>query len=344
MIEKTSMTTSTEQFYNTIPVYTKSLLEMLVDNETHPSLPGDWWVIVSDIENSTYEYERNFYENINVIAGETLRVVLQVAEEAGVSIPYVYGGDGMTAVVPARIKDTVLLALAEYRDARQEYLKGTHLRIGALPVSDIQQAGFAVSVAKFLFTTTHPQPLFVDAGIGYAERLIKDHLQYQVIEQKASIKPKGVAGIAMQWEVLYAPGERESVLCLIVLPGDVHGYESIYHDIITHIERVYGGYSRRHPHVHTLRGGREIATDVLKLDGSLKTIVVGTDEQAERLLDFLRDRESQGMLTFGYVHTGEPIVTSIIEEREGVQIGLVDVSGGGYTMAAKMLKEKLGTL
>jgi hypothetical protein len=335
------MTQSTEQFYQGIPAYSKHFVEMLGDTSAQFSFPEDWHVVVTDIENSTYEYERNFYKNINTVAAESLRVVLRVAQERSITIPYIYGGDGMIAVIPESLLQETLAALGAYRAGRKEYLKDTKLRIGSLSVADIHKAGYVMQVSKFSLEKFYSEAVFIDAGMAYAERTIKDSPSYQYPEDSTAAGIQDVEGVTASWETLYQPTDDETILCLIIVPSDIQDYVPRYHEIMVQVEHIYGSYAERHPHIRTEREDVRLSTDALKLDGALKTILVGSDQQAKTLLEYLQRREDQKMLTFGHVLTGEPIVTSIVEERPGVHIGLIDVAGGGYIKASMELKEKL---
>ena len=82
------------------------------------------------------------------------------------------------------------------------------------------------------------------------------------------------------------------------------------------------------------------ATDTLKIDGTLKTIIAGTRRQRERLVEKLTTRENKKQLWFGYYTSFSSTQTCYIHKRNQQYINLIDGTDGGYVQAAKMLKGK----
>lgn len=82
------------------------------------------------------------------------------------------------------------------------------------------------------------------------------------------------------------------------------------------------------------------ATDTLKIDGSLKTIVAGTKRQRQRLIERLEQREKRGTILFGYHTSASTTLTCYIHKRNQQYINLIDGTDGGYVQAAKILKAK----
>lgn len=82
------------------------------------------------------------------------------------------------------------------------------------------------------------------------------------------------------------------------------------------------------------------ATDTLKIDGSLKTIVAGTKRQRQRLIERLDHREKRGTIVFGYHTSASTTLTCYIHKRNQQYINLIDGTDGGYVQAAKILKAK----
>ena len=64
-----------------------------------------------------------------------------------------------------------------------------------------------------------------------------------------------------------------------------------------------------------------------------------TVRNADRILVPLQEQE--GQLCFGHFKSRSAIITSVIEERPGIQMALIDVDDGGYIQAAMELKRKL---
>ncbi len=82
------------------------------------------------------------------------------------------------------------------------------------------------------------------------------------------------------------------------------------------------------------------ATDTLKIDGTLKTIIAGNSRQKEKLIERLTKRENKNQLWFGYYTSFSSTQTCYIHKRNQQYINLIDGTDGGYVQAAKMLKGK----
>lgn len=84
-----------------------------------------------------------------------------------------------------------------------------------------------------------------------------------------------------------------------------------------------------------------VATDVIKIDGALKTLFAGTLEQRIHLLDFLNQCEKKGDLIYGYFASPASIVTCYVRSFRKNHIHFIDGQGGGFTRASYELKTKL---
>jgi len=84
--------------------------------------------------------------------------------------------------------------------------------------------------------------------------------------------------------------------------------------------------------------------DTLTIDGRINTIILGTEDQRLRFVQYLQQQEQAGHLFYGHFKTRESVMTCYIEnrnDRNDRNIHFVDGSDGGYTEAAKELKLKL---
>lgn len=82
------------------------------------------------------------------------------------------------------------------------------------------------------------------------------------------------------------------------------------------------------------------ATDTLKIDGSLKTIIAGNKRQREELVNYLEGIEKKGEIFFGYHVSDSTTMTCYIHKKDDEYINFLDGAGGGYVQAARMLKPK----
>lgn len=82
------------------------------------------------------------------------------------------------------------------------------------------------------------------------------------------------------------------------------------------------------------------ATDTLKIDGTLKTIIAGNKKQKEELVKYLESLEKKGEIFYGYHVSDSTTMTCYIHKKDDEYINFLDGAGGGYVQAAQMLKPK----
>jgi len=132
------------QFYSDIPPF-----EVFSDQfESHfqVSVPEDWFVVVADVEGSTLAVAEGRYKDVNIVGASCIIAVLNACK--GYDIPYVFGGDGASFLVPESLLTQTAEALSGTQDMALEAF-GLNLRIGAVPISEIYQNGVELKVSKY---------------------------------------------------------------------------------------------------------------------------------------------------------------------------------------------------
>ena len=348
---------------------------------------------MSDIENSTEAFDNGKYKDMNNISASTVAVAVNVASENHLQIPFIYGGDGSTAVVPKQILKEILGELITLRENAKNSFD-LNLRVGYMSVEDIKEANKEILVTKFLVTEGYTQAVFLGDGLHYAEEKIKSDKRLQT---RLDIEPHplNLEGLQCRWDEIKPPKRKPEALTLIVQSVrekmDTKTYLQVLHDI----EEVYGNFNQRHPitskntfrflgfrtliHASKIKFGyvnpfyiliqfskafvhsvnialnldlilfrhddytEELvtATDTLKIDGSLKTIIAGTYSQRQKLLAKLETREKKGQILFGHHVSLSTTLTCYIHKRNQQYVNLIDGTDGGYVQAAKELKAKI---
>ena len=378
------MSDSNDRFYNQLPAVTAALSDLLERDEAFQTPPADWFVVVTDVRNSTAAYERGQYRGVNIIAASSIIVALNLARARDLEIPFVYGGDGATLLLPPALLPPVMRSLEVLRASSRRRF-GLDLRVGALPLTHLREAGETVRVARLRLGSGYDQAVFLDGGLAYAERVIKDTYIMQD-HHSARQADLDLAGLECRWSEVAPPRGQPELLCLIVAARDPARHFQIYRQVLILLDEIYGPLDARRPvnqdqlaystelgliahesylHFGTTRwryilrhwwnawrerltnrrpaaaGRLELATDHLKIDGTLKTIVAGTPEKREALLVALAKREAAGDLRFGHSVTRTGTITCFIHQASDEYLNFLDGSGGGYAEAARALKAKL---
>lgn len=82
-------------------------------------------------------------------------------------------------------------------------------------------------------------------------------------------------------------------------------------------------------------------SDFRKFDGMLRMLIDGNESQAEQMQQFLETEYRAGRLAYGMHKSREALVTCLIQSYNGNHQHFVDGSDGGYTLAARELKQRL---
>ncbi|MEO0750922.1 MAG: DUF3095 domain-containing protein [Pseudomonadota bacterium] len=185
----------------------------LADAALYSPLPDTWWVGTSDISGSTRAVSEGKYKSVNMIAAAVISA--QINAHEGADFPYIFGGDGAGFAIPPEWRAKAESALAAVRSwARQEF--GLELRIGMIPVTEIRQAGFDVSVARFRVSEGADYAMFTGGGLSWAETHMKAGAQ-TIADAPAHVRPD-LTGLSCRWN--HMPSRHGSILSLVVLPCD----------------------------------------------------------------------------------------------------------------------------
>ena len=231
-----------DTFYHNLSAMTH--IREITDLSKYEDVPDDWWIAITDVKDSTGAIERGEYKSVNSIAAATITAVLNAIPN--VDVPFLFGGDGASVVVPdvARYKVADALAAVK-RMAKQHY--NLDLRIGIVPVKDVRQDGYEVKAGKIRMSDNFEQPVFTGGGLDYADQLIKsdESYKYAIIERGG--EKADFSGFECRWSK--HPAAKGEVLSLLVkaIGGNTERKLDIYNKILDEIQDIYGDADERHP-------------------------------------------------------------------------------------------------
>jgi hypothetical protein len=245
-----------DTFYADLPAYTRFL--DILDDAAYTAVPPDWLILLSDVRGSTQAIQNGRYRQINLVGASSIVAVLNVARET--PVPFVFGGDGATLLVPPSL-----------RPAAQEALLATQamalaafdldLRVGILPVGDIA-AQQPIRLAKFRPSPHYEQAMFSGGGLSFAERLLKaPYSPYEL--PPAPDAQADFSGLECRWQDI--PGEQGEIISLLALArrGGSQGDHAVYRDLLQALTEIYGegmAYSPiRRDNIHVTLNWGELA-------------------------------------------------------------------------------------
>ncbi|MBD1384935.1 DUF3095 domain-containing protein [Mucilaginibacter rigui] len=376
-----------DQFYAELPAHKMPLGELLTQSHLFNEIPRGWYVVLTDIKGSTNAVFSGRHEDVNLIATGSIVSVLNIAYGLNIIIPFFFGGDGATFIVPPGIIDKVMQALASYKINTQNTFN-LELRTGMVAIEQIYTQGHHLHIAKFSSSASFHIPVVLGNGLNYAEQLIKGD-DALLSNHPAQTDELDLSGMQCRWDRVAPPQDREEVVTLLVAAGDNARQSASFSKVMNKIDEIYGPPRKRQPisvaqlklkttfsnlgaemrfrlgqvkwfklitiWLTTLygqiyfrtRSGRKYLkslvemADTLVIDGKINTVISGTIKQRKELQQALDELEQDRAILYGLHISSASIMSCYVRDLIDGHIHFVDGSEGGYTQAAKILKEKI---
>lgn len=235
------------KFYQKLPTHTILLQHLLQEESLFEPLPADWYVVVVDIEKSTEAVENGFHHDVNLVATGSIIVVLNKLKEKyqNLTIPYFFGGDGATFLVPPLLWEEIASTLLNYRRHVQQNFD-LNLRVGALPVEDIYDQQIQLKIAKLKLNDYLTIPVVLGNGMKYSEALIKTQYKRQE-DQSQDVRPVDLTGMECRWNEIAPPEDEEKILCLLITCPQESEQGRVYQEVVAEMDRIFGRLEERQP-------------------------------------------------------------------------------------------------
>ena len=230
------------EFYQNLPI--RERFADVADPSVYSSVPDDWLVFSSDVDGSTEAIQTGRYKEVNTVGASTIVSLLNVAKNASPSIevPFLFGGDGATVVMPPSLEGSSRSALIAARRISRDVFN-LDLRIGVLPVAAIRNAGFDLLVSRFRISPHYYQAMFMGGGIAFADRMLKraDRPDVYGIADDESAADASFEGLECRWrDVPSHYGEIISLLALATT-GDPRADQQVYGETVAFLEDLFAG-------------------------------------------------------------------------------------------------------
>lgn len=235
---------SSELFYQNLPAHAGELKDLLVDQRVFVLPPGDWYVLVTDIQGSTQAVTAGRFREVNTIAASGLIVALNIAKRHARQIPFLYGGDGVTMLIPGSLLPEIRAAL-ETLQANTQKAYGLHLRVGSLSVQEIYDHQKTLQIAKWAVAPGYDQALFLGEGLLYADKRIKAEMP--VSERSAQTSEVDLQGLVCRWKDVKPSASSKEIVCLIVQAHRSEEQAKLYAQVLQDLDAIYGKPAIRHP-------------------------------------------------------------------------------------------------
>jgi len=379
----------TSHYYGKLLINRIALGKLLQQRQLFKAVPADWYVIITDIRNSTLAVFDGLHENVNRVATASIVAVLNIAFKEKITIPFFFGGDGATFLIPPAIKEKVLAALIIFKENTLSNFD-FDLRVGIVSLEEIYESGNTISISRYGISEYFSIPVILGGGLAYAEKIIKgdDYL----LSSNTKEEELDLTGMQCRWDKIPPPDETNEIITLLVVAMPDADQAGAFSKVIHLIDSIYGPQESRQPisvpklrlnttfnrmrlemHVRLgkIKALRLLAnwlvniigyfylksskgqtyldllvkmSDTLVLDGKINTVISGTEEDRIRLTTALDQLERENLIIYGVHVSAASIMSCYVRDMKDGHIHFVDGAGGGYTMAAKVLKSKVSNM
>ncbi|KGO84896.1 hypothetical protein Q765_19210 [Flavobacterium rivuli WB 3.3-2 = DSM 21788] len=239
------MTDANEQFYSALPLHKMPLHVLLVKQKLFSIVPADWHVVITDITGSTNAVLQGRHEDVNLIATGSIVSVLNLAFGMDIIIPFFFGGDGATFIVPPVLIHKVMHALTLYKNNTLANFN-LSLRAGTVPVADIYEQGHEIHIAKYSSSATFSIPIVLGNGLNYAEKIIKgDDYMFAGLAAQETILD--LSGMQCRWDKIPPPADKEEIVTLLIIAKEVSQQAVVFKKVLEAMEELYGAPEIRQP-------------------------------------------------------------------------------------------------
>lgn len=232
-------------FYSRLPVNDIPLSDLLMEEHLFYKIPVNWHVVITDVKNSTAAVQEGLHETINLVATGSIVAVLNIAYKANLTVPFFFGGDGATFIIPATILDAAMQALHLHRENTKTNFK-LDLRVGHVPVAEIYEQEHVLNISKFRTAVLFDIPVLLGDGLMYAEKKIKGP-DYKFAAMVATNEELDLSGMQCRWDRIKPPENYFEVVSLLVIAREGVKQSMVFKKVMDNIDAIYGTPQTRTP-------------------------------------------------------------------------------------------------
>jgi hypothetical protein len=217
-------------------------------------------VVITDVKNSTRALQDGLHETVNLVATGSIVAVLNIVYKANLTVPFFFGGDGATFILPPGMFDAAMEALLLHRENTKNSFN-LDLRVGSVPVAEIYEAGHELNIGKLKASQLFAIPVLLGEGLTYAEKKIKGP-DYVFADTPTIEKELDMSGMQCRWDRIKPPATNFEVISLLVIARNGVKQSIAFKKVMDKLDEIYGEPQTRKP----------ITIDKLKLKTTLARI------------------------------------------------------------------------
>jgi hypothetical protein len=215
----------------------------IMQDLNYTKIPTDWFVLTSDIKDSTNAIEKGRYKDVNFISALCIIGILNIDRQ--MDFPYIFGGDGASLVIPNILLRKSKKVLIEAKKIAKESF-GLDLRIGFISVNEIEKRGSFLEVCKFKNSNNHTQAIIRGNGLELAENILKQEYEnFKIDENNTFEYQANFEGLECRWEDIKSL--KDETISILIKSINENNSNKIYENCLNEIEKIAGSYETRNP-------------------------------------------------------------------------------------------------
>ncbi|GJE03761.1 DUF3095 domain-containing protein [Methylobacterium isbiliense] len=142
----------------------------VTDETVFRAVPDDWFIILTDIVDSTSAIAAGQYKAVNFAGAAVIAAVFNALGNH--DVPFVFAGDGASLLVGPR-EAKVACAAAAAAAAWTKAELNLDMRVAVVPVAAVREAGLDLQVARYAPSPDVSFAMVTGGGLSFAERALK---------------------------------------------------------------------------------------------------------------------------------------------------------------------------
>ena len=223
-----------EEFFARLPEITRFL--EVTDPRRYSEAPRSWLLVLTDVRGSTKAIEAGRYRDVNALGVASIVALCNGLK--GLDLPYVFGGDGATVLVPGTRSESVHKVLRGVKALAREAF-ALELRAGVVPLAALADSGHVARVARFRASEHTRLAMFSGSAFSAAESWVKDPQRgadYEVSEGGEA--DADFEGFECRWQPVASRRGTMMSLLVMALAGEERERVATYHDVLEALEAL----------------------------------------------------------------------------------------------------------
>lgn len=215
--------------------------------EHYHVFPQDWWIVLTDVVNSTQAIEAGHYKEVNVVSVLAMTTLFNLLPKE-IEVPFLFGGDGVTFFVP----ESLLPIAQQMIDFNQAFAKeafNLEVRGHFLPVRTVYAHGYDLKIAKQHVSKRYYQAFIVGDGIDFAEKQMKVEktLTQQPLTNQVLFSPSLFNGFYCSFQDV-DPSKEEMISLIVKSKGEtIEAQLACYQEILSYLDTQMDLLNNSHP-------------------------------------------------------------------------------------------------